>query len=177
LPDLIVVYGPPLSGKTSVAWQIARLLPGKSAVVSADQLIGGAIATPDEDRQAELEMAHTQLRLLVANYLKNRYNVVVEGPFLFERDDRLLSFEPEIDQLLALMRNLARRSLIVRLDVPEEVLRLRAEQAGRLDDLPAALRIRAAARGRYGLRVLSYDVATQTPAEIAAGVLEGLTLT
>ena len=175
MPYLVVIYGPPLAGKSTVAWELARALPGKAAVVSADQLLGGSIAVSDPDAEAELEMAHTQLRLFVANYLKNRYHVVVEGPFCFERDGVLHNFEAEIDQLVALMRNLAQRALIVRLDIDEAVLAGRAREAGREAELPGALRIRAASKGRYGERFRAYDSGAMSAQAIATDVRETLT--
>lgn len=175
MPDLIVIYGPPLAGKSTVAWELARSLDGKTAVVSTDHLLGGSIAVPGPDPLAELEMAHTQLRLFVANYLKNRYNVVAEGPFFFERDGVLHSFEAEIDQLIALMRNLARRSLIVRLDVDDDALSKRAQAATRESEIDAARRIRTAARGRYGERFRSFDSGAMSPQEIAIAVRGALT--
>ena len=62
MPCLIVIYGPPLAGKTTLAWELARSLPGKTAVVSIGQLIEGSIAVPDKNVIAELEMVHTQMR-------------------------------------------------------------------------------------------------------------------
>jgi hypothetical protein len=165
---LTVVYGPPLAGKTTLAWELARTLPDKTAVVSVDQLLGGSIAVPDEDELRELEMVHTQLRLLVANYLKNRYHVVVEGPFCFETRGGLLSYEADIDQLVALMRNLARRAVIVKLDADPDMLRERARVSGREGELEAALRLRGAYRPRYGDRFRSFDSGTMAAGEIAA---------
>ncbi len=112
---LVIVYGANAGGRSRLAWTLARSFDDKTAVVSAEGLLGGAIAVSDSDQRAELDMAHTQLRLLVANYLKNGYNVVVEGAFAFERDGIVLSYEAEIDQLLALMRNLAASNAVVRL--------------------------------------------------------------
>jgi tRNA uridine 5-carbamoylmethylation protein Kti12 len=154
---LIVIYGAPFSGKTSLAWQVARGLSGKTAVVSVDHLLTGAIAVPDLDADAELEMVHVQLRLLTANYLKNRYHVVVEGPFVFERDGRVIDYEAEIGQLIALMRNLVQGSLIVRLEAPPDVISQRARDAGREHDAAAALRLRDAYQGRYEGRALRLD--------------------
>ena len=172
---LVVVYGAPLAGKTTVAWELARSLPGKAAVVSTDQLTAGSIAVSDADAEAELEMAHTQLRLLVANYLKNRYLVVVEGPFSFEREGRLISFEHDIDQLVALMRHLAPRALVVRLNASEAVLRERALQTGREAELEPTLRMRTASKQRYGERFLSFDTDSMRPDEIASAVRDSLT--
>jgi len=160
--NLVIVYGPPFSGTNSVAWALARSFPEKTAVLSADNRIAGAIAVPDADAGAELDMAHTQLRLLLANYLKNGYNTVVEGAFLFERDGGLLSYEAEIDQLVALMRHLATSSVVVRLTAPEAVLRRRAAAAGRAEAAVSG-RLTAAYKDRYG--VLSYTFDTETAAE------------
>lgn len=115
---LVVIYGTSGAGK-DVAWRLARALPGKSAVLSVDHFLDGAIAQPDEDAAAELDMAHTQLRLLVANYMRNGYNVVVEGVFYYERAGRLLRYEQDIDQLVALMRNMTRKALTVHLAAAE----------------------------------------------------------
>ena len=165
-PSLVVIYGTPLVGKTSLAWQLARSLPDKAVVVSVDALLGGAIAVPDADPSAELEMVHVQLRLLVANYLKNRYHAVIEGPFLFERAGALLSYEADLDQLVALMRHLAQQSLIVRLTASDEVISQRASAAGREAELAAALRVGHAYRTRYGerFRSLRSTLATRYPA-------------
>jgi chloramphenicol 3-O-phosphotransferase len=174
--DLIVIYGAPFSGKTSLAWQVARGLAGKTAVISTDQLLTGSIAVPDGDAEAELAMVHVQLRLLTANYLKNRYHVVIEGPFIFDRDGAVYDYEDEIGQLIALMRNLAQSTLIVRLDAPEDVTVQRAREAGREQDAAAALRLRAAYKGRNGDRALRLDSASQTVDALAREVhkrLEG----
>ena len=152
-----------MAGKTTLAWELARSMPGKTAVVSVDQLLRGSIAVGDVDAVTELAMAHTQLRLLVANYLKNRYHVVVEGPFYFEVEGRPVSYESDIDQLLALMRNLAEKTLVVRLTASPEALTERARRAGREAELPAALRLQAAYKARYGDRFCSFD-SDETPA-------------
>ena len=115
---LTVIYGTS-AANNEAAWHLARKLPGKSAVLSVDQLLGGAIAQPSDDPTAELDMAHTQLRLLVANYMRNGYNVVVEGVFFHQRDGQTFRYEQDIDQLVALMRNMTRKALTVHLR-PEE---------------------------------------------------------
>ena len=154
---LIVIYGAPFSGTGELAWRVARGLDDKTAVVSMDQLLHGAIAVPGPEPEAELEMVNIQLRLLVANYLKNRYHVVVEGPFVFERDGRVFDYQAEIGQLVALMRNLVGASLIVRLDAPEDATLLRAERAGQAVQGAAANRLRALYNDRYEGRVLRLE--------------------
>jgi chloramphenicol 3-O-phosphotransferase len=167
---LVVIYGPPLSGKSTLAWALGRSFDDKTAVVSSDQLLGGAIAVADADAATELDMAHIQLRLLVANYLKNGYNVVVEGPFLFERAGMLYSYEADIDQLIALMRHLTEEALIVRLTASEEALRQRSADQGREQDITSALRIANAFKPRYGGRFLEFDASAKTIDEIAASI-------
>jgi tRNA uridine 5-carbamoylmethylation protein Kti12 len=172
MPQLIVIYGAPFSGKSSLAWELARSLPGKTAVVSVDQLLTGAIAVPDSDAGAELEMVHIQLRLLTANYLKNRYNVVVEGPFLFERDGRVIDYQAEIGQLVALMRQLIQSQLIVHLEAPDDVTLQRARDAGREPEAAAALRLRDAYdKTRYAGHALRLDGGEQSLDVLARAVL------
>jgi len=166
---LILIYGPPRSGKTTAAWQIARGLEGKTAVVSADQLLYGAIAAPDPDAAAELEMVHVQMRLLAANYLKNHYNVVIEGPFIFERDGRLHSFEREVAELAALMRNLATATLILRLKADEATLLERSDPAL----ASTAARIQDAYIETFSHRLV-LDSGAMSAEEIAAKVQQAL---
>jgi hypothetical protein len=176
MPDanLVVIYGPPLVGKSSLAWELARRMSGKTAVVSGDGLLGGAIAVPDPDPLAELDMVTIQLRLMVANYLKNRYHVVLEAPFYYERDGRLLSAESDVTGLIALMRQLTRQALIVRLDAPEEVLRQRAQVAGREAELPAILRLKAAYKERQDERFVRFDTSVSSVGEMASELLDRL---
>jgi MoxR-like ATPase len=174
VPDLVVIYGPPLTGKTTVAGALGRAMSRPSAVVSTDYLLNDAIGTADPDRPAELEFVHQQLRLLVANYLKFQYNCIVEGPFMFEVDGRLKSFEAHIDQLLALMRMMTLRKMIVRLSASDEVLASRAEGAGRRAELDLARRVEAAYRPRSGAEVLDFNTGAHSPDEIVAEILERL---
>ncbi len=150
---LAVIYGTS-AAKNDVAWQLARTLPGKSAVLSVDQLLDGSIAQSSDDAAAELDMAHTQLRLLVANYMRNGYNVVVEGVFYHQRHGQLYRYEQDIDQLVSLMRNMTRRAL---------TLHLRDTAGGAGFDY----------RTRYGVSALSFD-AISSSEEIARAALERL---
>ena len=175
MAHLVVIYGAPFSGKTTLAWQVARSLSGKTAVVSVDQLLSGSIAVPDADADAELEMVHIQLRLLTANYLKNRYNVVIEGPFLFERDGRVIDYQGEIGQLVALMRQLIAAQLIVQLETPDEVTLQRARDAGREHEGAAALRMRDAYdKTRYSGHALRLDSGEQPVEVLVRAVLSRL---
>ncbi|HXH22361.1 MAG TPA: AAA family ATPase [Dehalococcoidia bacterium] len=174
MPDLIVIYGPPLAGKTTIAHALGRAMSRPTAVVSTDYLLNEAIARPDPDRHAELELVHQQLRLLVANYLKFHYNCIVEGPFMFESDGRLVSYEAAIDQLLALMRMMTLRKMIVRLSAPEEALASRAAATGRLDDLDLARRVQGSYRQREGPEVLEFNTGAHSAAEVVEAVLQRL---
>jgi predicted kinase len=176
-PNLVVIYGAPFTGKSTLAWELARLLDSKTAVVSTDHLATGAIAVPDTDAAAELDMAHIQLRLLVANYLKNGYNTVVEGAFIFERNGQLLNHEAEIDQLIALMRHLTNTSVIIRLDAPESTLRERAASAGRPTGADAAIRIAAEYKDRYGVHSYRFNTSTASANDIATRLREDAGLT
>ena len=174
MPHLIVIYGPPLAGKTELAREVAGALDGKTAIVSTDAMLHDAIRVHDTDAVAELDMVHTQARLLVANYLKNRYHVVLEGAFNYERDNVLHPREQEIDQILGLMRNLASSPLLIRLTAAPETLHQRAEAAPAKRDAEAAVRIEAQYRQRYGNRSLLFSTDATTAAGLAAQVLERL---
>ncbi|HEX5141809.1 MAG TPA: AAA family ATPase [Dehalococcoidia bacterium] len=173
MPHLVVIYGAPLSGKSTLARELAAAFTDKTALLSVDRLAGDAIVVPDEDVFSELEMAHTQARLLVANYLKNRYNVVLEGAFFYERGGELHRYEQEIDQIVALMRNLARAPVLVRLSASEETLRVRAKDQGRENEVATALRISSEYKARYG-RWLDIDTSKMSVPEAVAELRERL---
>ena len=161
MPHLIVIYGPPFAGKSTLARGLAQSLPEKTAIVSADYLALEAIAVHDGAAFDEMEMVTTQVRLLVANYLKNGYNVVLEGAFSQVLDGELQHREQEMDQIAALMRNLAPSPLLVRLVADEGVLEERARGAGRENEIEAAVRINSAYKPRYG-RWLQIDTGIAT---------------
>jgi hypothetical protein len=154
---LVVIYGAPLTGKTTLARSLGAGLPGKTALVSMDHLLDAAILVPDSAFDDELDMVYTQQRLLVANYLKNQYNVVVEGPFHHLRDGRLFDHDADIDQLVALMRHLTSAALVLRLEGSPETLGQRARAAGRETEIDAALRLSGAYKDRYGVRYHRLD--------------------
>ena len=113
------------------------------------------------------------MRLLVANYLKNGYHVVLEGAFSYVRDGELHHREQDIDQIAALMRNMAPAPLLVRLLAGDSVLRERATRAGRENEIEAALRISNQYKPRYG-RWLQIDTGVTTVEEGVERLLERL---
>jgi hypothetical protein len=145
-------------------------MPERSAVLSADALLQ-AVVVPWDDAGAELEMVHEQIRHLAVYYLKHGYNLVVEGPFLFERDGRLFDYQAHIDQLLALMRNLIAGQAIVRLESDAATLRERAREADRAGAGDASVRLAAAYRSRSGQSVFNFNSTVDSPDAIAARVL------
>lgn len=176
MPHLIVIYGAPLSGKTTLAREVAAALGDKTAVVSPDAILHDIIRVHDPNPYAELEVVHTQVRLLVANYLKNRYHVVMEGAFSYLLDGEHHQHENEIDQVLGLMRNLATAPMLVRLTAAPETLKARAEAVHPRRDADGVLRLDAAYRQRYGNRALVLATDTASPDELARDVLERLDL-
>jgi len=82
--------------------------------------------------------------------------------------------EADADQLVALMRNLTSRALIVRLDAPPATLSHRAHEDGREDEAATALRIREAYKDRSGARYRAFDTSQQGAVEIAGALLEQL---
>jgi chloramphenicol 3-O-phosphotransferase len=172
MPHLIVIYGAPYTGKTSVARRVAASLEGMTALVGVDWLLVESIVGHSPDTASELGMVHTQAQLMVANYLKNRYNVVVEGAFSYERNGIAANHEQEIDQLVALMHNLARQPFIVRLLASATSLRRRA--SGREDEVARAMRISASYKPRNDSRSIEIDTNTGSITEIAAQIVERL---
>ena len=174
MPHLVVIYGAPFTGKSSVAREVAGMLGAGTALVSVDALLGESIVVAGPDVVPELEMVHTQARLLVANYLKNGYHVVVEGAYYYERDGVLHRHEQEIDQLISLMRNLARAPLIAGLSASMKTLHQRAADCGRPGEVETALRIAEAYKPRYGNRVISVATDEGQISHVAAQIVSRL---
>jgi ribose 1,5-bisphosphokinase PhnN len=171
--DLIVVYGPPLSGKTTVARAVAAALPTKAAVVSLDGL-RAAIVAPGEDEATEIDFAYGQVRLLVANYLKNRYSVVVEGPYAYVRGGLVVNYEGEIEKLLNLMRTITLGTAVVELRAAPDLIAARAAATGREAELATAQRLAGVYLRRAGPSFRSFDTGGLAPDAIARAVVEAL---
>lgn len=169
--SLVIVYGAPFTGTATVAEQIARALPDKTALVRYDDLLWRWITVHDADSLAERAMVSMQVKLLVSHYLRNRYHVVVEGSYMEVTDGDLRSYEQEIDQLQALMRAMLVTALTVYLYLPEDVLRRRVE-AARAEDAETVLRLAKAYRVRRGPGDLKFDMSVLTPEQVARTVLD-----
>ena len=59
MPYFIVIYGPPLAGKSTLAHALGRSLPEKTAIVSADYLADEAIVVHDDNAFDEMEVVAT----------------------------------------------------------------------------------------------------------------------
>lgn len=128
---LIVICGPPLAGKTTLAGRLGRQLPGKTAVIPQDELVERWIVQHDEDPEQERAWMYTQTRLLAANFLRNGYSVIVEGSYLTLRDGWAAAAFAEIPGLFRLMAALVTRSLLLVVQAPAERLQVRLAASGR----------------------------------------------
>jgi broad-specificity NMP kinase len=171
---LVVIYGAPLTGKSSIAWRLAKTLAGKTAVVSFDGLIQGSIAVRADDERAEVEMAHIQARLLVANYMKNGYNVVVEGPFSYQIEGGTHQMQHDVDQLVALMRQMTSKALAVHLTASPEAIERRASEAWREEEMAEAAELAGKYRARYGRNAMTLDTSEMDVDAAARAIREQL---
>jgi len=122
---LVVICGPPLAGKSALAQHLGRSMPGKTAVIAHDDLLRRLIVIHDADARQEQVWMYTQVRLLVANFLRNGYSVIVEGTYLALHDGLLLSGFDEIGGLFGLMASLLSGSQLVLVEAPIERLQER----------------------------------------------------
>lgn len=131
----VVVRGPALAGKSTVARLLAERLPGKAAIISQDDLQSRWIVNHDPDVAAETELVYRQVRLLAAAYNRGGYHVVVDGAFAHERDGAAATHESDLRELLALVSTIRDvRPLLVRVTAPLEVLLARSRESGRWDE-------------------------------------------
>lgn len=160
---LIIVYGSDRPERTAVAEGLAGRLPGKTALVRINDLQGRWIVRHDDDALAELEMVYMQVKLLVSHYLRNRYHVIVDGPYVWMTDGRRQSFEDEIDQLQMLMRAMPVQPLTVH---------IRAGEAGDRADGMSGLD--TAYRRRTGPGDLQFNITEQAPSAIVEEVMQAV---
>jgi len=95
---------------------------------------------------------------------------LLDPPFHFLLPLQLEAWQ-EMDQVTALMRNMAPAPLLVRLLADEPVLRERAARDGRENEIEAALRINNQYKPRYG-RWLQIDTGATTVEEGVETLLE-----
>lgn len=140
----VVVRGPALAGKTTIARRLAERLPGKAALISQDDLATRWIVRHDDDVPAETELVYRQIRLLAASYLRGGYHIVVDGAFALEREGVAALHESDLRELLALVATIQHvRPLLVAVTAPLRVLRERARESERWDERAAEAMYRA----------------------------------
>ncbi|MEX2159591.1 MAG: AAA family ATPase [Dehalococcoidia bacterium] len=127
----LVVRGPALSGKTSVARAIARQLAAegqrKVACISQDDLWSRWIVGHDSDLAREAELVYRQIKLLSASYVRGGYHVIVDAAFAVERDGAAATHDSDLRDLLALVATIPNvRPLLVVVTAPLETLLARA---------------------------------------------------
>jgi chloramphenicol 3-O-phosphotransferase len=128
----VVVRGPALAGKSAVTQRVAELLPGKSAVISQDELWWRDIVRHDDDLAAEAEVVYRQIKLLAASYIRARYHVVVDGAFAVARDGVAAAHDSDLRDLLSLVSTIPDvRPLLVSVTAPLATLLERTRAAGR----------------------------------------------
>lgn len=121
----MVICGPPLAGKSTLAQHLGRAMPSKTAVIPHDDLLERWITVHDADTQQEHTWMYTQVRLLVANFLRNGYSVIVEGAYQFLDGTLLVSEFDRIAGLFKLMASLVTGSQLVVVEAPVETLQAR----------------------------------------------------
>jgi hypothetical protein len=122
---LVVICGPPLAGKSTLAQHLGRSMPGKTAVIPHDDLRDRWIVIHDADARQEQAWMYMQVRLLVANFLRNGYSVIVEGAYLALHDGLLITGFEEIGGLFGLMASLLSGSQLVVVEAPLDTLQAR----------------------------------------------------
>ncbi len=176
---LVVICGPPLAGKSALAQHLGRGMPGKTAVIPHDDLLKRWIVIHDPDAQQEQSWMYVQVRLLVANFLRNGYSVIVEGTYLALHSGLLLSGFDQIGGLFGLMASLLSGSQLVVVEAPIEQLQARLAASPELYS-PADLAILAeqyiGPRLQGALRLDSSQLSIEQEAErvlLALGIWAG----
>jgi chloramphenicol 3-O-phosphotransferase len=130
----VVVRGPALAGKTSVAQSLVALIPGKVASISQDDLWERWITRHDADLAAETELVYRQMKLLAASYIRARYHVVVDAAFAVWHDGVAATHESDLRDLFGLVSTIHDvRPLLVGVTAPLETLLDRAQASARWD--------------------------------------------
>jgi chloramphenicol 3-O-phosphotransferase len=169
----VVVRGPALAGKSAVARRVAELLPGRSAVISQDELWWRHIVRHDDDLANEAELVYRQIKLLAASYIRARYHVVVEGAFAVARDGEGAAHDSDLRDLLSLVSTIPDvRPLLVSVTASLETLFERARAAGR-DERDVEAMYRAIEASAMATPVV-LDTSSHSVEDCAAAIIERL---
>jgi broad-specificity NMP kinase len=170
-PNLIVICGPPLAGKSNLAAALAEQVGDKTAVIPYDELLTRWIVVHGTDAEAEREMVLSQVKLMAVNYLKSGYNLIVEGAFADYHGSYVQDHTGEVKGLIGITAQLVRRNVIVVLRASEAALRQRADAGS--PDLEAALAI-ARAYEEWLPGAMRLDTATLSRAQMVEATLRAL---
>jgi chloramphenicol 3-O-phosphotransferase len=171
---VVVVRGPALAGKSSVARRLAERLPGKAALLSQDDLESRWIVGHDANFAAESELVYRQIKLLAASYVRGGYHMVIEGAFAAYRDGVAVRHDSDLRELLSLMATIPNvQPLFVTVTAPLDVLLARARESEGWDS--GAVEALHAAFEKDALpSPLIIDTSVTRPGEAAAQVLAHL---
>jgi chloramphenicol 3-O-phosphotransferase len=170
----IVLRGPALVGKTSVARALAERLPGKAALISQGDLWWRAIAGHDSDLASEAELVYRQMRLLASTYIRARYAVVVDGAFALYHDGAAATHDSDLRDLLGLVSTVPGvRPLLVALTAPLDTLLERAA-AGERWDAAAVGSVHGAFEASPMPAALTIDTSETTAEDAAERILDHL---
>jgi predicted kinase len=123
----VVVRGPALTGKSTLARALAERLTGKVALISEDDLRERWIVGHDDDFALETELVYRQLKLLTASYIRGGYHVVVDAMFAAYRDGAAALHDSDLRDLLGLVSTIRNvRPLLVNVSAPLAALLERA---------------------------------------------------
>ena len=170
----VVVRGPALVGKTTVARLLAERLPDKVAVISQDDLWWRWIVRHDQDPAPEAELIYRQMKLLAATYIRAQYHVVVDAAFALYRDGAAATHDSDLRDLLGLVSTIRNvRPLLVALTAPLNVLLSRSRGSEAFGD--AAIEAMHQAFEASGLAsALTLDTSAVSPEEAVERILERL---
>jgi predicted kinase len=171
---VVVIRGPALAGKSTVARRLGERLPGKSALLSQDDLESRWIVGHDPDFAAEVELVYRQIKLLAASYVRGGYHMVIEGTFAAYRDGVALRHDSDLRELLGLIATIPEvQPLFISVTAPLDVLRARARGSDSWDE--RAVEALHAAFAKNALpSPLVIDTSVTSPDEAAAQVLAHL---
>lgn len=91
-PKLIIIRGPPASGKSTLARGVVKKTKGKVALLIVDEFRW--VMTAHEDRDAkDYEVSFDNYLYALENYLKLGYTVVTEDVFVRKHKDKSTSID------------------------------------------------------------------------------------